>query len=60
MTDWSKVPSPLDRQKQSFDDFIGDTARLLNEHPQVRWTRDFVQNVRRQRHNPLRITDGDE
>lgn len=47
MTDWSEVQSPLDRQKQAFDDLVADTARLLNEHPRVRWTRDFCEAVRR-------------
>ena len=55
--DWSKVQSPMDRQKHSLDGFISDTARLLNEHPQVRWTRDFVENIRRQRNEPLQIHD---
>lgn len=52
--DWSKIKSPMDRQKQAFDDLISDSARLMVAMPVYKRTHDFVQAVRRKRYKPVR------
>lgn len=48
--DWSKVKSPLDHQRASFDALVGgsarEAARVLQAYPQYKWTKDFVASVR--------------